>query len=197
MLGKVKIAILVVFASISCVAVAAPKNLQIFISEIKADKTEHKRGDKIYFSVTEYPSKGDPRITRMPAYPLHILTKDLAQMHDVILWQGLLDNKESLLLIITLLEQKLPLIQADDAMGSVQVLLKNDNGKINAEWGQPHFKDQPKVEQKGKENPTYLLFGNNSEYTVAFKLNTGLPRPARGFPFSMPVEASPGLKSKQ
>lgn len=158
----------------SQVAVKQDKGLQLTVklAQLSATKTSEK-SDELYFSITQYSSQTVPAINRVPMFPLHWRTKDLATLKDITLWEGTLKNDESVLLVLTLLEQDVPPWDADDHIGSAQVRLANKNGKLTSEWGMPHFKDQPKVVQKDAKVPKFEMFGADSQYVTVFKIETG------------------------
>lgn len=155
----------------SAVAIAKPHMVEVKLIDMEAKKLTERTGDEIYFTVTEYPNKGNPKILRIPMFPLHWLSKDLKNVNNVLLWQGKIEDDSSVVLILTLLEQDLPLLGVDDHLGSAQVKIVNTGGKLAITWSQPRFVDQPKVEQTKSNAPDYLLFGGNGEYVVKFKVN--------------------------
>ncbi len=152
-------------------AFAKTRMVEVKLLDIEAKGLTERTGDELYFTITEYPSKGHPKILRVPMFPLHWLSRDLNNVNNVLLWKGPITDESSVLLILSLLEQDLPLIGIDDHLGSVQVKIANTNNKIITAWGQPNFVDQPKVEQTRTNTPDYLLFGGNGEYAVKFKIN--------------------------
>lgn len=150
----------------------AAKDLKVAVKLIKIDavKTSETLGDELYYSITEYSSDATPKLSRVPMFPLNWLSKQLPTIGEVVLWQGTIKEKDSVLLILTLLEQDNPPWNSDDHIGSVQVKLGNKNGKLISQWGQPTFKDQPKVEQPDSKVPKFLLFGENSQYVTIYKI---------------------------
>lgn len=155
----------------STVAIAKTRMIEVKLLDIEAKKLTERTGDELYFTVTEYPNKGNPKILRIPMFPLHWLSRDLNNINNVLLWQGKIEEDSSVLLILTLMEQDLPLLGVDDHLGSAQVKIVNTKGKLTTTWGQPRFVDQPKVEQVRSNASDYLLFGDNGEYEVKFKIN--------------------------
>lgn len=151
--------------------IAKTRTVEVNLLDIEAKKLNENTGDELYFTITEYPSKGNPKILRIPMFPLHWLSKDLHNIHNVLLWRGKIEDDSSVLLILSLLEQDMPLFGVDDHIGSAQVKLVNNKDKLIITWGRPNFVDQPKVEQVRSNTPDYMLFGDNSEYVVKFKVN--------------------------
>jgi hypothetical protein len=165
--------ILVVFLLVfSLNAVANSKHVSIKLLKIEAAKTSERSGDEIYFSIISYPNKAEPTIARVPMFPLHWKSKDLKTVTNVMLWEGDLNPGQSTLLVLSLLEQDLPPFNSDDHIGSVQVILKNDNGKLIAKWGQAHYIDQPKVQQPDIKIPKFIMFGNKSKYVTVFQVDS-------------------------
>lgn len=155
----------------SASAFAKTRMVEVKLLDIETKKLTERTGDELYFTITEYPSKGNPKILRIPMFPLHWLSRDLNVIHNVLLWKGTIADESSVLLILSLLEQDLPLLGVDDHLGSVQVKIANTKNKLTTTWGQPNFVDQPKVEQTRSNTPDYLLFGGDGEYVVKFKIN--------------------------
>ena len=163
---------LIVFASclISQAVFAKPQSVEVQLVQIEAQKTDSRTNDKLYFTITEYPSEGEPRILREPMYPLHWLFKELPQIKQLSLWKGTIIKDRSVLLIFSLMEQNFPLFDTDALIGSVQVKITNKDNHIQVTWGLPRFVDQPKVEQTDTKNPKFIMFGDESQYLVKFKV---------------------------
>lgn len=161
-------AMLICCASTS--AFAKAHNVTVKLTDIEAVKVKEKHGDEIYFSITQYSNRTDPTILRVPMSPMHWSIADLSKVRDVILWQGKVEDDQSVLLILSLLEQDLPPWNSDEHIGSAELKILNKQGQISTTWGQPDFKDQPQVKQTGTKDPKYRMFGNNSEYVVQFKV---------------------------
>ena len=142
-------------------------HVAIKLTKIAAEKTSERAGDKLYFSISEYPNNSEPKLTRVPMFPLHWLSKDLPKHKNTKLWEGKVTDSESVLLIFSLIEQDILPFDPDHHVGSAQVKLINKGGKLSVKWGQPHFNDQPKVDQT---NTKFVMFGNGSKYDVEFKL---------------------------
>lgn len=158
----------VIFLSlVSFIAAAKTQRVEVKLVSIELIKASERDGDELFFSTSEYPSKGAPRIIRVPMFPLNWKSRNLKDVHNVTLWKGKIADDRSVLLIFSLLEQDLPLINIDDHIGSAQLKLVNKNGTLTKTWSQPKFKDQPKVEQNNNE---YTMFGNDSEYRVKFNV---------------------------
>lgn len=143
----------------------------IKLDKIEAKKTNEKNGDELYFSTIEYSSRNTPTINRVPIFPTHWLSKDLDKLHNVVLWQGTLHTSESVLLVLSLIEQDLPPWDVDDHIGSVQVKMANKEGELQVQWGQPHYRDQPKVVQPDLAVPHFEMFGAGTRYVTIFKLD--------------------------
>lgn len=160
--------VILVLSLVSFIAVARPQAVEVKLIDIELIKPSERDGDELFFSISEYPSKGNPRMFRVPMFPLNWKSRNVKDLTNVTLWKGVVDDESSVLLIFSLLEQDVALIDVDDHIGSAQLKVVNKNGKIIKTWGQPKFKDQPKVEQK--DGAQYLMFGSNSEYRVKFNV---------------------------
>lgn len=164
---------ILVGALIFCNATAFAKahTVEVLLVKIEAQNAPKGDRDKLYFTITEYPSKGEPKILREPTYPIHWLSRDLPKINNVKLWEGKIADDSSMLLIFSLMLQEVPFFDPDDHLGSVQVKIVNQNNKITSTWGKPHFVDQPKIEQPNPLQPKYILLDPEDQYSVSFKVN--------------------------
>lgn len=140
------------------------------LSSVQAEKTEEKKGDDVYFSITEYSSLGHSKEDRVPVSPAHWLSKQLSGVKNIPLWEASLKENEEVKLIISLNEQDFPPWDVDDLLGSAQLSLKNHAGKLEKEWSIPVFEETKEVEiQHPFSNPqAYLFKGAGAQYRVAF-----------------------------
>lgn len=160
--------VIIVLSLVSFIAVAKPQAIEVKLIDIEVIKPNERNGDELFFSISEYSSNGDPKMLRVPMFPLNWKSRNLKSLTNVTLWKGVVNDDSSVLLIFSLLEQDIPFIEVDDHIGSAQLKIVNKKGTISKVWGQPKFKDQPKVEQKAGSE--YLMFGADSEYRVKFNV---------------------------
>jgi len=153
-------------------ATAHTVHVTVKLGKISVLQTAEKNGDKVYFSISSYPTKAVPVLTRIPEFPLHWLSKDFKNMSNITLWQGDILPNQGVMLILSLIEQASLPFAADDHIGSAQLTLYNNNGKLQEAWGQPHFIDQPKVQQPDLKIPKFIMYGNKSKYVTIFKIVT-------------------------
>lgn len=145
--------------------------VSVKLAEIKAEKTSEKKGDELYFHVTKYSNLGHSVESRIPIFPEHWLSKQLNKVKNVEIWKGSLKEGESIKLIISLLDQDLPPWDADDLLGSAQLMLSNQKGKLKTEWVVPVFEETEEVEMLKPGKPQHYLFkGAGSLYDVAFSV---------------------------
>jgi hypothetical protein len=157
-----------------CQSAAVAKEITVAVNlvDIKTEKPSEARGDEIYFHLTKYSSLGTSKEERLPVFPLHWLSKQTNSIKNVVLWQGLLQEGESVKLIISLLEEDLPPWDADELLGSAQLTLTNKSGKLTKEWTIPVFEETQEVEMlKVAEPQRYVFKGDNAIYDVAFHID--------------------------
>jgi hypothetical protein len=165
-------ACLVVFLfSLTNFVLAQDIKVAVKLAKMEAKKTNEKDGDELYFSIVEYSSRAAPTLDRIPMFPTNWLSKNLDNLQDVILWQGTLSTSQSVLLVLSLIEQDVPPWDNDDHIGSVQVKLANKDDKLQVEWGQPQYRDQPKVVQADLAVPRFEMFGAGARYVTLFKID--------------------------
>lgn len=145
-------------------------HVTVKLLKIQAMKNVEKSGDEVYFSISEYMVKKEPILTRVPIFPLYWKSKDLSMIQDVVLWSGDIKIDHSASVVLTVMEQDLPPFNPDDLIGSVQVKLKNNKGKIASEWSIPKYRDQPKIEQPDSKVPKFFMYGDGSKYAVVFSV---------------------------
>lgn len=160
----------VLLALLSFSAISKERNVVVKLTQIEAVKTTERTGDELYFSISQYSNKEAPHLFRVPMFPLHWLSKELPALKNIKLWEGKIADNQSVLLVLSLLEQDLEPFNTDDHIGSVQVKLANQKGKVISTWGQPKFVDQPEVQQPNPKIPSYIMLGEGGKYKVVFKV---------------------------
>lgn len=143
--------------------------VEVDVTKIEAQKTEPD-GDHVYFYVTEYPSEGFAAEVRIPPFPMHWISKEVKNINRVKLWEGAVPKGECVSLVITLMNQMIPLMLSDEEVGSMQVNIRNDNNKIFSAWRQPNFQDNTKVDQPIIDVPRFVMYGDESQYAVTFRV---------------------------
>lgn len=140
--------------------------------DIQVEKTSEKGDDELYFNIVQQSNLNGNRENRIPEFPTHWLSKQLASLKNVVLWEGKVQAGESIKLILSLLEQDTPPWNPDDAIGAAEVNLLNQNGKLTVTWTVPIFKkNNPKVEMlKPAKTQQYIFKGDGSRYDVAFSV---------------------------
>mgnify|MGYP000258142799 CR=1 FL=1 len=151
---------------------AKEQNVTIKMIKIEAVKTVEDRGDELYFSITQHTNKEEPKLFRVPMFPLHWLSKELPEIKNISIWKAKLADNQSILVMLSLMEQDLEPWNSDDHIGSVQVQIINDKGKISTKWGRPHLSDQPEVKQPNQKQPKFVLMGHGAEYKVEFTVES-------------------------
>jgi hypothetical protein len=134
---------------------------------INAIQTLETQGDELYLDVTAYPSNGKPHNFQVPKYPLYWGSNQLDKVNNVPIWQEPLANGEAVTLIISLVEQDIPLWGTDDLIGSIRVRLRNIDGKLESSWSMPNRVDAPtSILTKQGRAEKFQLVGENSNYEV-------------------------------
>lgn len=156
--------------SSSSLLYAKDVKVTIYMKKVQPIKVLHEHGDHIYFNINEYPTQGDAKVLRVPDYPSNWQSKILPCMHDIKIWEGVVSNDNSVVVLLTVMDQTFEMLEDDNLIGSVMVEITNKNNKIKTEWTIPNVYDrQQKVEQVKRNSPKYLMFGNNMRYTIEFK----------------------------
>jgi hypothetical protein len=167
--GMLAATFLLTGVAFSNVALAKDIKVTVNLDNIAAAKMHEDSGEEIYLSVTTYPRKGTPVITRVPMFPLHWIGKELGKIKNVTVWEGTFKEGDGAQIIISLVEQDLPPWDMDDHVGSVKLTLANTAGKFEQKWD-VNYKDQSIVTQDKKGMPKFTFSGQGSEYTASFSV---------------------------
>lgn len=182
-----------IFISLACflsafstVLWAEDISVAVKLSNIKAEKTVEKGGDEVYVDVTDYSSSGRTENKRIPVNPSHWLSDHLEKVQNVTLWQGNVREKEEIKLIFSVMDQEYPPWVSDELIGGAELILKNEKGKLSAEWKVPQFENEPTIEMKPAGNSvkagnsgdsgdsgnsrSYIFKGEGALYDVTFSV---------------------------
>lgn len=150
-------------------AEAKEQKIAVYLKSIDAQKTSEKAGDEIYIDITQYSNMGGSKILRVPELPLHWRSKDLAQVKDLKLWEGTVQDNEEFKLIFSVVEQDNPPWDVDELIGSSLLEIENNEGKLKYHWELPVFEDRVEQEMLPGENPKrFIMKGEHSQYAVDF-----------------------------
>lgn len=147
----------------------ADENVRLILKldTIEKIKSQEKRGDELYFSITEYSSLEKARHYQVPDFPTHWLSDHLDKVKDVTLWKKTLKNDEAVELIISLVERDFPPWNVDDLLGSIKLKLRWNNGELKKEWSIPNQAITHTVEEMSN---SYRLNGDGAEYLLKLEV---------------------------
>ena len=164
--------LLALMLSFTCSVVFAKTiGKKIYLVDIHAETTTEKHGDELYFMITELNSNGDNRQYTLPHLPITWPSEAIEQIHNLLLWDGDLEDGESSEVIIELVERDAPPFNTDESLGSARVKLENKKGHLRWQWGTTHAETsftQAATNQGDKQ--LYNFGGHGGEYTVHFLL---------------------------
>lgn len=122
----------------------------ISLSHIEMLDEGERTGDELYFDI-QVMQADKPRVTyRVPKHPIHWHSSVINTVKDVFLWSDDLNAGQSVIVLISLMDQDLLLANPDDLIGIVRFELKNINGELKALWSLPN-RDPSSVSSMGKE----------------------------------------------
>jgi len=143
----------------------------IQLQKIKAVKTEERHGDELYLSITVYPSDKKPINYSIPEPPMHWLSRYLKEIKQLTLYKSTLKNGESASVVLTLIEKDAYPWNIDDLIGTVQVHIKNKDGKLYSVWHAVNSGEEPKVEKITKsQTKAFQLKPKKGLYVVKYEL---------------------------
>ena len=157
--------------------------VKVYLDTIKLNKPI-KSKDKVYIQITEYSNIAHAKEHRIPTYPKHWLQRDLLKLKNIILWQGVVESLETKQLIISLVENEFISLRGDESLGSIKLILDNQNQdqnqKINIAWDNAGFKEPIQIKKIiNKKLPNHMVFqmqGKHSDYLVKFYVKTKLQK---------------------
>jgi len=147
---------------------------------MEAEALTEDNGDEIYISLTKYSNQNPPEELRIPSAPANWFFKKLDRLKDVILWEGQVAVGEELKFMLSVAEQDFPPWDVDELIGTVQVNVKNDKGRLKPKWSIPKMDGQPVIEDLGivrEQGRRYMLHGDNSKYDIQLSLEAGAKKP--------------------
>lgn len=148
-------------------ALAGAINVGLSIDQIELFELSEKRGDELYFTVTEYTKEASDHWT-VPRLPLYWRSKHLEEVKDVSLWQKQLEEGKSVQLILSLVERDVPPWDVDDLIGTVKLTMHNEKGKLQQSWV-TQDNDSTLIQAVSPKQTFDAMFGEkNGQYQVRF-----------------------------
>ena len=139
------------------------KKITVKLLHIEKIKASESQGDELYFDVLAYGSNQHPTHHRIPPFPHHWPSFVLDKIKNITLWQSNLPPHSNIKLIVSLVEKDAPPWNANDVLGSFELVLKRTAGGLAI-----HYQELGKVEssievkQQLKQNVIFSL--NGAEY---------------------------------
>lgn len=160
-----------VFVLFAYAGVNQPLKSSVYLLGMKSKQLSEKRGDEIYMTVTAYPSDGSAKHYNLPNHPLHWSSEHLEKIKNFKLWENGLNLNQEIKLVFTLVEKDVHPWNPDDLLGTVELTLKNENGRIQAKW-QPgkHTSGPLYVPTEHGAAEQFDMKGKNGHYIVNLSL---------------------------
>lgn len=147
--------------------------IRLFVDALKVEKTSEDKTDELYFSVTVYPSGSHPYHFRLPTFPNYWLSNHVDQIKSLKMWEANLEENQSVMVIISLIEHDAPPWDNDDLIGTMKLNIKNDKGSLVHEWVKPNQDDDQAVSQTQDAKSLkheFKLSGDQSLYSIVIRL---------------------------
>lgn len=144
------------------------KDLSIKLDILERIHAQEKSGDELYFTITEFPEKKPPRNYRIPSYPTHWMSEYLKNVKNITLWHQSFETCEKTDVLISLVEADLPPWDVDDLLGSVELKITCDQGKMKTEWFIPNKANTAAILN---HEGAFSFTGEHSEYHTILKLD--------------------------
>lgn len=164
-----------VLVSLSCLAFAADTlQPRILLKRVEVIQAQENYGDEVYMVITEFAPKGANRQYTVPDYPVHWPSKHIDQIKDANIWQAKLADGEQIEVILEAVEHDAPPFNVDDSLGSVVVKVKNNKGKLEADWkGRTNLvkHETKQVDGTKVERFTFTSDDQGGKYALEFVLD--------------------------
>ena len=153
----------------------ATEEISITLEKLDVVHQQEKCCDELYFSVTEVPRDAKcekckfrlPKHYQVPNYPSHWLSKYSNKINNITLWKKTVNGCESTDVVFSLVEEDLPPWNLDDLLGSIELKIRCENGKLATHWEIPNGKITAQI----ADNPNGFSFtGKKAEYHGLFKI---------------------------
>lgn len=146
---------------------------QLNLIAIKSIRASESQGDELYFTVTEFRRAHVVKHYSIPEFPAVLSSKALENVPKLKLWQQELAKDERIELLVTLVEHDNPPWDREDILGTIKVLLKNENGKLSVKWletknSEAFGKEKEQTSPIGR----FLFKGEKGLYQVDFQIIT-------------------------
>ena len=138
------------------------------LENIQKIKTTEHYGDELYWVITEFHSNGKNTQYTIPRYPIHWPAKALSQIKNLKLWNGKLDEGQSTIVYVELVEHDAPPFNIDDSVGSVRLVLKNKKGELKVEWQDSENVQKKDIKKDGRRVEELTFHGEDGEYLTQF-----------------------------
>lgn len=123
------------------------RQVQLKFVELRTDELHTRRlNDKLYLTVTSYPDEEKPQFFRVPTYPATWPTRHITKITAFPLIAQTLKNNQSLTLVVGLHAQHILRWKIDEEIGVLQLLLKNEHGRLVGIWSMPNTAFTEKTE---------------------------------------------------
>lgn len=110
-------------------AIQAKRRVTLKLVSIESFQTMEARGDEIYFDILEFGNDRRPRHYHIPKRPHHWPSSILTKVKNIQLWQGQLNAKEQVKLIVSLLDKDAPPWNSNDLIGAFEISISQKDSK--------------------------------------------------------------------
>lgn len=141
------------------------------LSKVKLEKSQEKN-DEIYFLITSLHPQEKPTVQQIPTTPAAFNKTQLLAIKDIPLWQGKLEEKKAMTLLISTVEKDSPPWDLDDLLGVIKLEISNVDGKPYVSWSSKNsMKMQKPIALEKASQKVYKLHANQAKYTLELHLD--------------------------
>ncbi|STX93816.1 Uncharacterised protein [Legionella londiniensis] len=166
------------FFSTAALAEKAPDSPQkntikptLILNHLKPLKHQETGGDELYMDIGVYRAQKEGRFFRIPEFPKNWPSSQSDKIKKIPLWSEPIKDGETVILILSLLEQDVTPMNPDDLLGIMRVKLKNEKGTLNVQWSIPNRSVGPStVMGEGGNIEKFELFSEEGQYEVYLSL---------------------------
>lgn len=151
----------------SIIAVSTPAlaegvdQISVSLKRLQQVLQQEKAGDELYISVTEFTENERPKFYQIPRFPAHWTSENIGSIKDVVLWKKAMKTCTPTRVIFSLVEEDLPPWNTNDLVGSMQLEVSCEKGKMKTSWHIPNAANTAVIADK---NHAFEFTGNRANY---------------------------------
>jgi len=164
-----KVVILLIGLLFCITGFARTYEASVKLLKIEQLQTLESGGEEIFLHITAYHSNGKSESMTLPRHPSFWPSEHLEKVSDVDVWDGILRENESVVLLISAMEKDFHPWNTDDLIGTIRLRMINMNGRLKSEWSIPNSIDMPEnITTKYGRGKKIIMQSDGRKYALSF-----------------------------